>query len=140
MRLVILSILFAILAGAAAADARALAAVNGERSSKGRATLSYDNRLEAAARAHARDMATRGFMSHTGSDGSTLAKRLKRAGYKYCFGAENIAVGQTSLSSAMAAWMKSGGHRKNILTRKAQSMGFARAQGNRWVLVLGSKC
>lgn len=140
MRTIFLSTILFMLAGIAAADANALAAVNAERNAKGRAALVYDDRLEAAALAHARDMAARNFMSHTGSDGSTLAKRLKRAGYKYCFGAENIAVGQPNLSRAMVAWMNSSGHRKNILSRKAEAMGFARAQGNRWVMVFGAQC
>lgn len=131
---------FLLLATSAAANPDALAAVNAERASKGRAALSYDTRLEAAAQAHARDMAKRGFMSHTGSDGSTLGTRMKRAGFRYCFGAENIAMGQPGLDRAMDAWMKSSGHRQNILNRKAKSMGFARASGNRWVLVLGAEC
>lgn len=140
MRIFILSTILVVWAGIAAANTNALAAVNAERSAQGRAAITYDNRLEAAARAHARDMARRGFMSHTGSDGSTLANRLKRARYKYCFGAENIAVGQKTLSAAMTAWMRSSGHRQNILHHKVTSMGLARADGNRWVMVLGSKC
>lgn len=140
MRVLILTSVLVVLAGMVSADKNVLAAVNAERSANGRAALAYDNRLEKAASAHAKDMAARGFMSHTGSDGSDLSKRLKRAGYKYCFGAENIALGQKSLPDAMSAWMKSGGHRKNILNPKAKSVGFARAQGNRWVMVLGSTC
>ena len=61
--------------------------------SGGRAALVYDMRLEAAARAHGQDMAARGFFSHTGSDGSDIGDRLRRAGYAFCFGAENIAAG-----------------------------------------------
>ena len=63
----------------------------------GRGPLVYDDRLEAAARAHGADMARIGFFSHTGSDGSDIGTRLHRAGYGWCFAAENIAMGQRSL-------------------------------------------
>mmetsp|Transcript_23745 Transcript_23745/g.42569 ORF Transcript_23745/g.42569 Transcript_23745/m.42569 type:complete len:141 (-) Transcript_23745:1369-1791(-) len=140
MRIAVLSTVLVLLAGIASANSGILAAVNAERQANGRAALSYDSKLEAAAAAHAKDMARHGFMSHTGSDGSDLAKRLKRAGYKYCFGAENVAFGQQSLPAVMTAWMNSSGHRKNILNRKATSVGLARATGDRWVMVLGAPC
>lgn len=140
MRAVVLSVIFACVAAIAMADANALAAINAERAAQGRAALTYDSKLEAAARAHAKDMARYNFMSHTGSDGSDLTKRMKRAGYKFCFGAENVAFGQTSLPAVMSAWMNSSGHRKNILSRKAKSVGLARATGDRWVMVLGATC
>ncbi|WP_299730147.1 CAP domain-containing protein [uncultured Tateyamaria sp.] len=129
-----------LMAAAVQADPAILAAVNAERASQGRAALVYDTRLEAAARAHGQDMAARGFFSHTGSDGSDIGDRLRRAGYAFCFGAENIAAGQRNLSDVMASWMGSRGHRKNILHRKARAVGVARAKGNRWVMVLAAPC
>lgn len=129
-----------LVSGMAIADTNILGTVNAQRSANGRASLTYDRRLEAVARAHAQDMATRGFFGHVGSDGSDLGKRLKRSGERYCFGAENVAYGQKSLATVMTAWMNSGGHRKNILHRKADSVGLARASGDRWVMVLGSRC
>ncbi|WP_415403735.1 CAP domain-containing protein [Tateyamaria sp. SN3-11] len=127
-------------AGMGAANPEVLAAVNAERAAQGRSALVYDARLEAAAQAHGADMAARGFFDHTGSDGSDIGARLGRVGYAYCFGAENIAMGQTSLAAVMAAWMGSRGHRKNILHRKAQAVGVARVEGNRWVMVLAAPC
>lgn len=140
MKIGILSAVLILAAGMATANSGILAAVNAERQANGRGALTYDARLEAAAQAHAKDMARHGFMSHTGSDGSNLAKRLKRVGYNYCFGAENVAFGQQSLPAVMTAWMNSSGHRKNILNRKARSVGVARATGDRWVMVLGASC
>jgi uncharacterized protein YkwD len=140
MRIGILSFVLVWLAGMAVADRAALAVINAERAAQGRAALSYDSRLEAAARTHAQDMSANGFMSHIGSDGSDLAKRLRRAGYKYCYGAENVAFGQQSLAVVMTAWMNSAKHRQNILNRKAKSVGLARATGDRWVMVLGATC
>lgn len=122
------------------ADPVALAAINAERAAQNRAPLIYDATLEAAASAHAQDMARKEFFSHTGSDGSDIGQRLTRAGYRYCFGAENIASGQRSLDEVMAAWMGSRGHRRNILHRNAQAVGLARTDGNIWVMVLAAPC
>ena len=129
-----------LLAGAALADPAVLQAVNAERAQAGRAALVYDDRLEAVAGAHGQDMAQAGFFSHTGSDGSDIGDRLRRGGVSFCFAAENIAHGQRSLSAVMDGWMGSRGHRRNILDRRAAAVGVARAQGNRWVMVLAAPC
>ncbi|MEL6465018.1 MAG: CAP domain-containing protein [Pseudomonadota bacterium] len=127
-------------ASVTAADPAVLSAVNAERGAQNRAPLVYDAKLEAQAQAHAQDMAVAGFFSHTGSDGSDIGQRLARAGYRYCFGAENIAAGQRSLAEVMAGWMASPGHRRNILHRRAAAVGVARAPGNLWVMVLAAPC
>jgi len=140
MRYAIL-ILAVFLTGAAAqGDPATLAAVNAARAENGRPALVYDARLEAAARAHGQDMARNGFFSHTGSDGSDIGDRLRRAGYAFCFGAENLAAGQRDLTEVMQSWMTSRGHRKNILHRKARAVGLARVTGDRWVMVLAAPC
>ncbi|MCB4379480.1 CAP domain-containing protein [Synechococcus sp. MU1644] len=140
MKHVLLFIALILMAAAAVADPTALAAINAERDAQNRAPLIYDSTLEAAARAHAQDMATAGFFAHTGSDGSDIGQRLDRVGYRYCFGAENIAAGQRSLAEVMTSWMGSRGHRRNILHRKAQAVGLARGPGNLWVMVLAAPC
>ncbi len=127
-------------AGVVSADPAVLAAVNAERAAQNRAPLIYDSALEAAARAHAQDMAQAGFFDHTGSDGSDIGQRLTRAGYRFCFGAENIAAGQRDLTEVMAGWMASRGHRRNILHRRAEAVGLAQAPGNLWVMVLAAPC
>ncbi|MEO0670104.1 MAG: CAP domain-containing protein [Pseudomonadota bacterium] len=133
-------VVWILLAGAALADPATLQAVNAERAQAGRAALIYDDRLEAVARAHGRDMAQAGFFSHTGSDGSDIGNRLRRGGVPFCFAAENIAQGQRSLNEVMRGWMGSRGHRRNILDRRAVTVGVARAPGNRWVMVLAAPC
>ena len=138
MRYAILA--FVMTAAVAQADPVTLAAVNSARAAEGRGALVYDTRLEAAARAHGEDMVAQGFFSHTGSEGSDIAARLRRVGYPFCFGAENIAAGQHSLEAVMAGWMASRGHRRNILNRKAEAVGVARVTGNRWVMVLAAPC
>jgi uncharacterized protein YkwD len=80
------------------------------------------------------------YFSHTSPNGGTLADRVQAAGYPYCFAAENIAQGQQSAAEVMTAWMNSAGHRRNNLSDRATEYGVARAAGDYWVLVLGSRC
>ncbi|MBV7408966.1 MULTISPECIES: CAP domain-containing protein [Roseobacteraceae] len=140
MRYVFLTGVLALLGTIASADPVALAAINAERAAQNRAPLVYDATIEQVAQAHAQDMAANGFFSHTGSDGSDIGQRLKRGGYRFCFGAENIASGQRSLTEVMASWMASRGHRRNILHRQAQAVGLAQSPGNIWVMVLAAPC
>lgn len=115
----------------------ALQMLNQIRADNGRPPLAISPKLARAADAHARDMAAKNRFSHQGSDGSTLGKRAKRQGYRFCHVAENIAMGQRDLRAAMVAWMNSPGHRKNILSREPTQFGLAKSAGNRWVMVLG---
>ena len=118
----------------------ALQSVNAERRRRGLPALRWDGKLARAASGHAADMATNRYFSHKGRDGSALGDRLKRSGFVACFGAENIAVGQTSVEQVMREWMQSRGHRRNILDRRAEAVGVARADGDYWVMVLGAGC
>jgi uncharacterized protein YkwD len=77
----------------------------------------------------------REYFDHTGSDGSTIGDRLNAQGY--CFAAENIAKGQSSLDEVMESWANSSGHRKNMVHKKVTEFALARADGNIWVMVLG---
>lgn len=100
--------------------------VNAERSARRLAPMVWDQRLELAAQRHSDDQAAMGRLSHTGSDGSSLAVRLARVGFSWRAAAENVASGQTSPESVLAAWMNSPGHRANILSGNTRiGVGFA---------------
>ncbi|EGZ19733.1 hypothetical protein PHYSODRAFT_327924 [Phytophthora sojae] len=92
-----------------------LALVNAQRAAYGLSPLCLNTKLMAAAMRHSKDMAAYNFMSHTGSDGSTMSSRIDDAGYMWTRAAENVAAGQTTISSVMTSWMNSAGHRANIL-------------------------
>ena len=66
-------------------------------------------------------------IDHTGSDGSTAADRIKRVGYVRKRTGENSAEGQWDVGEVMTGWMKSPGHRANILANFTE-MGAARAR------------
>jgi uncharacterized protein YkwD len=127
-----------------ARDAEVLDLVNRERRAAGLSNLSRDAALAEAAQAHADDLARRGALSHTGGDGSTVADRVWRAGYRFRRLAENVAVGQESPREVVAGWMDSPGHRENILrpgladigVGYAEGAAYADAPGRYWVIVL----
>lgn len=104
-------------------------ATNRERAQNGLAVFKYDPACQKAADDHARDMAGRGFFSHTSPDGGTLTSRYERYG-RWSNLAENIAMGSHMDSQgAVQSWMNSPGHRKNILSPALGSMGVGIAQG-----------
>lgn len=124
------------MATAVAAEPGATSMLNAFRAELGRPALSRSEALDAAAQGHARDMAENGFFSHTGSTSGSLGDRVRAQGYGFCFVAENIAQGQTSLTDVVQSWADSRGHRRNMADRRATEFGIARAPGNIWVLVL----
>jgi uncharacterized protein YkwD len=88
--------------------------VNEERVDHGCAALTANDQLTAAARAHSAWMGRTGAFSHTGRAGSNFVSRAKAAGYARP-SAENIAWGYRSAAEVVNAWMKSPGHRRNLL-------------------------
>jgi uncharacterized protein YkwD len=93
-----------------------LSAHNRERRLKKLGPLTLSSKLCESAQIHARDMADNHFFNHKGSDGSKPFDRIKRVGYVYVRAGENIAMGSETVRSVMYAWMKSPGHRANILS------------------------
>jgi uncharacterized protein YkwD len=106
-----------------------LAAVNAARRAAGRPPVEEDPRLDAAAQAHADDMLARSYYSHEGADGSTPRLRAAARGFDAASIAENIAARHLSAEDAMAGWMSSSEHRRNILDPKLSRMGAGVAVG-----------
>ena len=79
------------------------------------AALSWHCTLEDVAYAHSRDMGDYNFFSHTGSDGLTVGDRVRNTGYDWSAVGENIAAGQQTINTVMAAWLDSPGHCANIM-------------------------
>lgn len=131
----------AILPSVARADAvpSATALVNSFRASHGRAPVVASAHLVKIAHTHGRDMQVNQFFSHTGSDGSRVSGRAKRAGYKFCVIAENIASGQRTTQQVMGDWINSPSHRANLLRADVNELGVVRLPGDIWVMVLGRK-
>ncbi|MEV7202252.1 CAP domain-containing protein [Streptomyces griseoluteus] len=117
----------------AAAEAEVLRLVNVERAKVGCTPVAADSALTGLAEAFSGDMAARGFFDHTDPDGATPWDRAGKAGIKG-LGGENIARGQSDAAAVMDAWMKSPGHRANILNCdfKTLGVGVHLAPGGPW--------
>jgi uncharacterized protein YkwD len=105
--------------------------LNSFRQAHGLPALHRSAGLQAMAQRHARSMAARGSMDHSGSY-SERGPRGARA--------ENVAWGCATESCAIRMWETSSGHRANMLLADAKGYGLASASGGKnryWCLVLG---
>lgn len=111
---------------------------NKERSKYNKSLFTIGNNLSLAAQKHADWMAKNKTLSHTGSNGSNLKDRV---GQGYMIYGENIASGQKNEKEVIRAWMKSSGHRKNILNNYFKYVGFGISKSKDgtiyWCVVFG---
>lgn len=84
--------------------------------------------LQTLAQSHADRMARSGVMSHDAAGDGPFGSRLAASGYRYRAAAENVAWNHPTPAAVMAGWMKSPGHRVNVLGPYSQA-GFAVACG-----------
>ena len=103
--------------------------VNVQRTKAGCRALALDARLSRAAPPHSIDMAKRRYFSHTSLDGRTFAQRIRAQGYTGSIIGENIAAGYPTPKAVVDAWMKSPGHRANILNCRYTAIGVGSAVG-----------
>jgi uncharacterized protein YkwD len=122
-----------------------MAAANTIRKSHGLRPLDINPQLQSAAEYQAGLMAYHDKISHKITRGESLRERGKRAGYPYGVG-ENLSAGRTSLDAVLDGWMKSDGHRANLLREDYRNFGLAYARvtnghGSRygvyWAMVFG---
>lgn len=96
----------------------ALRSINRIRAERGLKQLQSHETLTHLARGFSRRMAEEDFFDHKSPDGETLVDRVRQAGLEYRRIGENIFKSvnvQRPEEQAVAAWMKSAGHRQNIL-------------------------
>ena len=106
--------------------------VNNERSKKRLPNLDWDDDLARLARRFSQQMARQNFFSHHDGEGKSLADRINSAKIKgwskigenlfYCEGVNNFDT------LAVKGWMKSPGHRQNILDNSWTSTGIGIAE------------
>lgn len=77
--------------------------------------LALNASLTLAARQHSQDMSDRNFFAHENPDGDHAQQRAEHNGYDGSAG-ENIAAGYDTIDEAHVEWLKSVGHRKNVLS------------------------
>ncbi|MEU5883631.1 CAP domain-containing protein [Spirillospora sp. NPDC047279] len=113
----------------AAAESTVVRLTNKERTKAGCPALRTDKRLTTAAREHSADMAANDYFDHTSRAGETPWERMEDAGYPSP-GAENIAKGYLTAEAVVEGWMKSPGHRANILNCRLRAIGVGMVEGS----------
>jgi uncharacterized protein YkwD len=108
-------------------ESRLVGLINQERARQALSPLSLDERLREAARCHSQDMATSDFFSHTGSDGSTPADRMRAAGYPLGRGDEVLAANSGDPAVVLTAWMGSLPHRATLMDSEFVHIGVGYA-------------
>ena len=101
--------------------------INRVRAARGLDALQRDRRLTAAAQAHALDLLSRDAFEH--GDVEARLRRFRARGPRF---GENLAWGAGQLGTAralVAAWMRSRGHRTNLLRRGWRRVGIGVAVG-----------
>jgi uncharacterized protein YkwD len=106
----------------AATESAVVRLTNKLRAEAGCSPLRVDTDLHDAARDHSEDMALRDYFSHISPGGDSFVDRILAAGYQDP-GAENIARGYQTADEVMDGWMKSSGHRANILNCELHAIG-----------------
>ena len=111
--------------------AATLCLINAERARNGvQPPLTSNLLLQRAAELHSADMAKRKFFEHRTPDGVQADARIVRQGYPPILVGENLAWGETVKSTPaviVSMWMKSPGHRANVLEPGYREIGIGLA-------------
>ena len=109
--------------------------VNAKRRSIGCAELKWDSRVAEIAFDHSADMVSRHFFSHTNPDQKGPSERLQESKLGFSSAAENLVRYAKTAREAYEAWLRSPGHRRNMLDNRFTRHGVGRV-GDRWTHVL----
>jgi uncharacterized protein YkwD len=124
-----------LLSTTASAKSATLCLLNEVRASAGLAALTSQPTLEAAATKYAQSMVEQRFFAHVSPSGQTINDRLDSyitGTNGYTIG-ENLAWGQSVLGTPVTtvnAWMRSQGHRDNILNANFEEIGVGIVPGS----------
>ena len=105
-------------------ETRVLALINAQRAAAGCPALVLSPALQQAAQNYASAMATQNFFGHRAPNGAGISQRAWAVGYRFHKLAENIAAGQKTPEAVVKTWMRSPGHRHNILSCGLQETGI----------------
>jgi uncharacterized protein YkwD len=104
--------------------------MNVHRRRHGLGPLSLNGKLSLAASDRVHDMFEQGYFDHVSPDGTQPFVWARHRGYRYATIGENLAEGQRSAREVVNGWMRSPGHRANILGSSFEDCGLAIAQGS----------
>ncbi|GIV85270.1 MAG: hypothetical protein KatS3mg052_2277 [Candidatus Roseilinea sp.] len=124
----------------------ALTRLNAARRDNGLPPLAWNPLLDKAAQRHSDDMASKGFIDETGSDGSSPRQRIEATGYaawpQQRIWAESLYAGQGTFEEALAFFLSDEGQRRIVLSPKLREVGIGIAKDNLrtyWTLTFGAQ-
>lgn len=97
--------------------------INAARQQFNLPALAFSAELSRSAQSHVEDKAAFPDDPHTGTDGTTAAERLLRAGYPAGYAGEATAWGFSDPREAVVFWMNSPSHQVLLLNRNATDVG-----------------
>lgn len=125
---------------------RVVTITNNKRSNRGCRALRVNAALTTAAQTHTDRMAQRGSggtLSHQLPGEPDPGTRISDAGYEWREWGENVAAGQTTARAVVRSWMRSAGHRRNILKCSFRHIGVGLAYATDgtpyWTQVFGRR-
>jgi uncharacterized YkwD family protein len=119
--------------GISQAAARVIELTNAQRRQHGLPDLKADTQLSGVAQKKSVDMKQNNYFSHTSPTYGSPFDMMRDFGVSYKTAGENIAQGQQTPELVVDAWMKSQGHRENILSAKYTHIGVGyESGGHHW--------
>jgi uncharacterized protein YkwD len=103
--------------------------MNRERVARGLVPLRLNQSLSLAAHDRIGDMFAKNYFAHVSPDGIQPFVWARQRGYRYRIIGENLAVGYRG-AAVVDGWMRSPGHRENILQEAFDEVGIAIADGS----------
>src|SRR5215203_1299741 len=133
-------LLFAICNPSAALSASPVELISNFRVSQGLGRVTMDATLNRIAQEQATAMAARNVLDHEAA--GSFSSRVASLGPRHV--AENVAYGHDSFTKTLDQWIKSSGHRKNLLLQGASRVGVASAKSlttgrTYWALVIAGE-
>lgn len=110
-------------------EQQVISLTNAERQKAGLKPLKENWELSRVARFKSQDMRDKNYFDHTSPTYGSPFTMIKNFGLSYKTAGENIAAGQTTPQEVVDAWMKSPGHRANILNDTYTEIGVGYAKG-----------
>lgn len=114
-------------------NVKLLELTNTSRKGNGLPALALDESLNTSAVNKCKDLVTRNYWSHNDPDGKAPWHFITETGYSYDTAGENLAYGFLTENDVVKGWMKSPGHRANILNTQYTQVGFGTCKGDNYM-------
>ncbi len=105
---------------------------NKERTERGLKPLKLSEELTTVARAKSKDMRDNNYFDHTSPTYGSPFTMMTDFGIDYTAAGENIAAGQKTPAEVVEDWMKSKGHRENILNSQYTHIAIGYVEGGEY--------